>query len=218
MGESITRVKCGNGNCYIVSSGENAILVDTSLEQYRDKILEACKPYKMRLLIITHGHIDHAQNAAFLSRELNIPSAICRADLDLLHDNFAQKMTADTFLGKIVLSVSEKQTFKKHIPEFTPTVFLDEGDRLDSYGISAEIISVPGHTDGSIAVDVSGKHLIVGDALMNMFYPTVSMLYHDRSAMLKSAEKISALGERTIYFGHGKPVKNRDWLKAAPHN
>ncbi len=213
MGEIITRIKCGNGNCYIVSNGENAILVDSSMEQYREKILSACKPYKMRLLILTHGHIDHAQNAAFLSKELNIPAAICRADLDLLHDNLAQKMTADTFLGKIVLSVSEKQTFKKHIPEFTPTVFLDEGDRLDSYGISAGIIRVPGHTNGSIAVDVGGKHLIVGDALMNMFYPTVSMLYHDKSAMLKSAERISALGERTIYFGHGKPVKNRDWLK-----
>lgn len=213
MGEIITRIKCGNNNCYIVSNGENAILVDTSMEQYRNKILEACKPYKMRLLILTHGHIDHAQNAAFLSKELNIPAAICSADLDLLRDNFAQKMTADTFLGKIVLSVSEKQTFKKHIPEFTPTVFLDEGDRLDSYGVSAEIVRVPGHTGGSIAVDIGGKHLIVGDALMNMFYPTVSMLYHDRSAMLKSAEKISALGERTIYFGHGKPVSNRDWLK-----
>ena len=46
---------------------------------------------------------------------------------------------------------------------------------------------------------------------MNMFYPTVSMLYHNREEMLKSVSRISALGERMIYFGHGKPVKNKNW-------
>lgn len=44
---------------------------------------------------------------------------------------------------------------------------------------------------------------------MNMFYPTVSMLYHDKNEMLKSAERIAKLGNRIIYFGHGKPVKNK---------
>ena len=81
---------------------------------------------------------------------------------------------------------------------------------MDSYGIAAKIISVPGHTNGSIAIEV-GESLIVGDALMNMFYPTISMLYHDELEMIKSAERISQLGDRTIYFGHGKPVRNRKW-------
>ena len=52
------------------------------------------------------------------------------------------------------------------------------------------------------------KDLIVGDALMNLFYPTISMLYHDKAAMQQSADKISRLGERRILFGHGKPEKN----------
>lgn len=29
--------------------------------------------------------------------------------------------------------------------------------------------------------------------------------------MLESAEKISGMGNRTIYFGHGKPVANKQW-------
>ncbi len=33
-----------------------------------------------------------------------------------------------------------------------------------------------GHTKGSIGVEI-GDNLFVGDALMNIFYPTVSMLY-----------------------------------------
>ena len=211
--EKVERIKCGNGNCYIVSNGENAVLVDTHMEKHRNNILNACKPYKIQLIILTHGHIDHVQNAAFLSKELNAPIAIHKADMGLLSDNMSQSLRADTFLGKIVLTVSEKGAFKEKIPEFVPTVFLSEGDMLDPYGISAEILSVPGHTDGSIAIDVSEKYLIVGDALMNMFYPAVSMLYHDKQTMLKSAERISGLKDRTIFFGHGKPVQNRNWTK-----
>lgn len=48
---------------------------------------------------------------------------------------------------------------------------------------------------------------------MNMFYPTVSMLYTNKEIMINSARKISNMGEKNIYFGHGKPKKNREWVK-----
>lgn len=211
--QKVERIQCGNGNCYIVSNGENAILIDTCREKYKEKILNACRPYRMRLLVLTHGHIDHVQNAAFLAKELQIPVAMCKADFDLLNDNLTQSLKAKSILGKLVLFVSVKSAFEEKIPSFIPTLFLSEGDTLDSYGISARILAVPGHTKGSIAIDVDEKYLIVGDALMNMFYPTISMLYHDRTAMLESAERISGLGNRLIYFGHGRPLKNRIWVK-----
>ncbi|MCH5200561.1 MAG: MBL fold metallo-hydrolase [Oscillospiraceae bacterium] len=211
--ENVQRIKCGNGNCYIVSNGENAVLVDTCREKYRDRILNACKPYNIRLLILTHGHLDHVQNAAFLAKELNVPIAMSKADLELIDNNIAQSLEAESFMGKIVLAVSIKSLSTEKFTKFTPTVFLNEGDTLEPYGINAKVLAVPGHTDGSIALDVGGKFLIVGDALMNMFYPTVSMLYHDKEVMLKSAERIGDLGERAIYFGHGKPLSNRAWVK-----
>lgn len=37
---NIERIKCGNGNVYLVSEGENTILVDTCRNSYRDMILE----------------------------------------------------------------------------------------------------------------------------------------------------------------------------------
>ncbi|MBE6021791.1 MAG: MBL fold metallo-hydrolase [Cellulosilyticum sp.] len=211
--EKVERIQCGNGNCYIVSNGANAILIDTCREKYREKILNACKSYHMKLIVLTHGHIDHIQNAAFLLRELNVPIAMCRADSGLIENNMEQMLEAKTILGKIVLAASIKSFREDVIPAFTPTIFLSEGDTLNTYGLSAKIIAVPGHTKGSIAIDVNEKHLIIGDALMNMFYPTVSMLYHNQSVMLKSAEKIGRLGERIIYFGHGKPVSNRFWIR-----
>lgn len=207
----IKRIKCGNGNCYIVRSGESAVLVDTCRKQFRERILRECGMLNIRLIVLTHGHLDHVQNAAWLSHRLNAPVAMSRADIALLSDNLAQMLYARTLPGKIVLAASVNALRYTKIQEFSPQVWLDEGDSLERYGIPAKVIGLPGHTDGSIALDVEQSDLIVGDALMNMFYPTVSMLYHDETQMLRSAERISALGERTIFFGHGKPVANRKW-------
>lgn len=211
--ENILRIPCGSGNCYLVSKGENAILVDTCREKYRQTILDACRKYRVRLLVLTHGHLDHVQNAAFLSQKLECPVAMHRADLELLKDNLKQSLSAHTVLGRLLLAVSIKSLQTDHIPAFTPSIFLEDGDSLASYGISGTVVGLPGHTDGSIGLDIAGKDLLVGDALMNMFYPTVSMLYHDRQVMMESVKKIQALTPRTIYFGHGKPVENRNWTK-----
>ena len=99
------------------------------------------------------------------------------------------------------------------VEEFKPDVLLNDKDSLSAYGIDANVIALPGHTDGSIGLDVENTCLIAGDALMNMFYPTVSLLFHNKHDMLESAGKISRLGNRRIYFGHGKPVSNKQWVK-----
>lgn len=72
---------------------------------------------------------------------------------------------------------------------------------MSGYGIDAKIVELSGHTKGLIGVKIE-DNLFVGDAVMNMFCPTISMLYTDERAMLKSAKYISELGEKTIYFGH----------------
>ncbi len=164
-------------------------------------------------IVLTRAHFDHAENAAGISDTLGIPIGMAESDCNLIQLNINQSLIATNILGKIVLSASLREFAVRSIPEFKPNVLLHNDDSLSGYGISARIISLPGHTDGSIGIDVDSKHLIVGDALMNMFYPTVSMLYHNRDNMLESAGKISSIGDRTIYFGHGKPVTNKQWIK-----
>ena len=75
-----------------------------------------------------------------------------------------------------------------------------------------KVIATPGHTKGSIGVDAGEAGVIVGDALMNFLSPTVSLLYHDEQSLLRSAQRLSALGARRVYFGHGKPATNRPWV------
>ena len=146
-------------------------MVDTGKKKYSEKVIELCKKYNVNLIVLTHTHFAHAENAHLISSKLGMNEKDC----NLIKSNMNQSLSAKSFLGKI--------------------------------------ISLVGHTNGSIGIDIDKKYLIVGDAFMNMFYPTVSMLYHNRNEMLKSAEKISNIGERIIYFGHGKPVSNRKLVK-----
>ena len=124
-----------------------------------------------------------------------------------------QKMSAKTLLGKIVLLVSLSSFEKDTLDVFEPMVYLQDGGNLNEYGVDAKVIELPGHTEGSIGLGIEGDKLFVGDALMNMFYPTISMLYTDEEQMLGSAKYIAEMGEKIIYFGHGKPKRNRRWVK-----
>lgn len=74
----IHRISAGNVNCYIVADKDKAILIDTGRKKYREKILEKCKEFNVSLIVLTHGHMDHCQNAAYLANALNIPVAISK--------------------------------------------------------------------------------------------------------------------------------------------
>jgi glyoxylase-like metal-dependent hydrolase (beta-lactamase superfamily II) len=206
----ITRIPCGNGNCFLIQDNNASILVDTSRPKYRDNILEQCKNANVKLIVLTHGHMDHIQNAAYLARELKVPVAIHKQDYELTKNNMLEPLSAHNLLGKLVLKISIKSFEYDTIEEFEPTIFLSDGDSLLEYGIDGTIVELPGHTKGSIGIRI-GEDLIVGDALMNLFYPTKSMLYGDRKRMEKSAEYIRNMSVNTIHFGHGKSVPNRKW-------
>ena len=92
----IHRIASGNVNCYIVADN------DTGRKKYCEKILERCKKFHVNLIVLTHGHMDHCQNAAYLAEALHIPIAINKNDMDLIPDNRKQSLLAKTFLGKIV--------------------------------------------------------------------------------------------------------------------
>ncbi len=207
----VKRIRCGSVNSYLIEEHGKAVLVDTGRNGFEEKVLAQCRKTKVELIVLTHGHADHVQNTAYLRKELGVPVALHKEDLNLIKDNFMEPLRFQGMLGMAVAEVTAKSSETDRIPEFTPEIFIDEGDWLKDYGINARIMGLPGHTRGSIGIDLDEKAVIVGDALMNMFYPGLSLVYWDRAEMLKSADKISALGARKVYFGHGSPVENRTW-------
>ncbi len=208
----VLRIRCGTGNCFLVSCGREAVLVDTGTAPFREKVLAACRGVSLRLILLTHGHIDHVQNAAFLAQKLEVPIAMHRDDLPLVENNLAQPLFPQGIFGRVLLAVSLR-AMQGIIPSFSPTVLLREGDGLEEYGIPARVLELPGHTLGSIGLDVEGTHLLVGDALMHWAVPGCPAIYHDRDKMRESARRLAGLGERQVHFGHGNSCRNRAWIK-----
>jgi len=96
----VQRIKCGLVNCYIVSDGDSGILIDTGNKGYLNTVIKACKPYKIKLIVLTHAHCDHAENAADLSEILGAPIAMHKDDVNLIESNNNQSLSAKAFLGK----------------------------------------------------------------------------------------------------------------------
>lgn len=208
----IVQIKAGS-NCYLVSEADSSILVDTGLKGNERKILDACKGKNVKLIVLTHGHVDHIQNAAYLANQLQVPIAMHEKDIVLIHNNLCREMKSNGFPGNIVKFFSVVSAKYAKIQTFVPDVILKEGDKLLNYGIDGEVIELPGHTQGSIGIKLGDQYLLAGDALMNFFTPGVSLLYEDREQMQKSAKRISDMGRLIIYFGHGNAVENRIWVK-----
>lgn len=204
----VKQIKCKTDNCYIVSDNGKAILVDTASGEGYETVLAECEKYDMQLIVLTHVHFDHAENAARLSKHFDIPVAFHEADRELFESYDKQPLKSWGLVGRIVLgmSLSVLRNTEVEMPE--KTICVKEGDDLSSYGIDARIIELPGHTKGSIGVDAGGKDLLVGDALDNWISPATGHLYSDLDEIKKTARKIRELGERTIFYGHGKPTDN----------
>ncbi len=202
-------IKCKTDNCYIVESNGKAILVDTGSGEAYAAVSEGCRKYDLCLIVLTHVHFDHAENAAKLSEEFDVPVAFHKAD-EVLFDNYlAQPLVSYGIVGRAVLGLSLKVLRDTKVKKPEKIVYISEGDDLSAYGIGAKIVGLPGHTRGSVGVDVEGKSLLVGDALDNWIRPATGHLYSNIEDLKDSAEKIRSLGERVIYYGHGKPTANR---------
>ena len=205
----IHRIKHKTDNCYLVTNGKQAILVDTCSSGGYDAVLTECSKYEMKLIVLTHVHFDHAENAARLAGHFHIPVAMHEADLELFESFDKQPLLSYGPVGRVVLGMSKKVLRKTQVEKPENLIFVKEGDDLSEYGFDAKIVELPGHTKGSIGVDVAGEQLLVGDALDNWLRPATGHLYTDVEALKASAKKIREMGERKLYYGHGKSTENK---------
>ncbi len=203
----ITRIKGGTDNCYIVSKGKEAILFDTSSGENKDLVIEECSKYDLKLLVLSHPHFDHAENAAAISGKFNIPVAYHKAD-DEIFDNYdALPLKSYGLVGFVVLKMSLKVLRETKVKRPENSFFVKEGDTLADYGFpDIRVVELPGHTKGSIGLLAGDSAILVGDALDNWIRPGVGHLYYDLEIQKNTAEKIRSFGPRKIYYGHGKPT------------
>lgn len=203
MAYKIERLKGGQGNVYLICGKKSSILIDTGTNKYREKIARACQEASVKLIVLTHGHFDHCQNAAYLAQKLNCPVGIGKEDAALLYEGAKRKVYGKGIWGKLYAQASNWNIWHKSLPSARPDVILEDGMSLAGFGVEGEIVALPGHTAGSVGVLLKTGEFFVGDAMQNMGRPASAWCYEDYENMERSAEKIQMMKVKKIYYGHG---------------
>lgn len=185
-------------NCYVVSSvqDDHAVIIDPGDEanHIQDYILQ--NNISPKAILLTHGHFDHILAAHELSINFQIPIYMSKKD-SFLTERMVE--TAEHFLGKGIY--------------LKPQHFINvkDGDEIHIGKINFYVISIPGHTPGSVGYKTDSS-IFSGDLLFED--GRVGEYRHKYSSykdLMASIEKIKKLGSGiTLYPGHGNPVSIRD--------
>jgi len=90
---------------------------------------------------------------------------------------------------------------------FTPDILLRDGYDLSEYGFDAKIISLPGHSKGSIGILTSEGELFCGDLFENTKVPNLNSLMDDPVAAKISIEYLAGMKITVVFPGHGQPFE-----------
>ena len=206
-------------NCYLLLGAEGCIVVDTGLPGSESRIEKALKKRglsfkNIKLIVITHAHVDHAGSAARL-RELS-GAPIVAHEGDLKHYTREVPMTfcpTGWFARLFKLSGLILQPYTA----FKPDILLSDDEILDisQYGIPGLIKHSPGHTAGSISVELATKDAMVGDLVASgILIGGIVRTRHairppfedDPHAVGTELQRLIDSGMKRFYMGHGGPL------------
>lgn len=198
----------GRVNAYLLRAQDGFVLVDTGAPNARARLQKSledlgCRPGRLRLIVITHGDFDHSGNAAHLRRAFGSPIGMHADDAPMAErgDMFVNRTRPNALLRALL-----PRLIGFGLPQrFTPDVLLGEGASLERYGLQARVISIPGHSQGSIGVLTADGDFLCGDLYQSIKRPGLNSLIDDRPAALASDTRVRKLGIRRVYPGHGDP-------------
>lgn len=227
VAEGIHWLEHAHVNVYFVEQDGRVMIVDAGLPgiwpHMRAALRELGYEDSVIGLVLTHGHFDHVGVAARLRSRYRIPILVHPDDAYIAAHPYRYKHELNRLavplrhpaslpvLGRMTAAGALTVRGVADTLPLTPGV-------ADNLPGTPEIIHVPGHTDGHIALHFPDRDvLIVGDALVTLNPYTgvkgpqiVSGAATANSPQaLDSLDKIAALPAGKVLTGHGEP-----WLSS----
>ncbi|MBQ8994181.1 MAG: MBL fold metallo-hydrolase [Oscillospiraceae bacterium] len=101
--------------------------------------------------------------------------------------------------------------------KFEADHFVKDGDILDLAGMEFRVVSVPGHTEGSVLY-LTGDLMLAGDTLFHRSIGRTDLPGGNWNEMQKSLERIKTMGDRDyqVLPGHGSTTTLQNELRRNP--
>jgi glyoxylase-like metal-dependent hydrolase (beta-lactamase superfamily II) len=178
-------------NCYLLHVPDGSILFDAP-EGASDWLQS--QNADVKLLLLTHGHIDHVQDVARIKQRFGCPIG-CHAE------------TAPM--------ISDKEFFRRfgfelEIEPAQADFLIAETPERDFLGLKVQVLEVPGHCPGSLCFFSRPDELLVGgDVLFASGVGRWDLPGGDGPLLFEGIkQKLFPLGDNvTVLPGHGPPTK-----------
>ena len=206
----------GPGQAYLLRRGSEAVLIDTGIAGQGDAIVHALRGWgldreSLTHVVLTHWHPDHVGSASELASWPNVQIWAHRSDAPIIR--------GDSYGSFPTLTHTEEGLYAQiagSVPDAAPSRVdreLDDNEVLDAIG--ARVLSVPGHTDGSIALHFPNEAvLFTGDvATQQQGQVMLGPFDHDRAQARESFRRFASIEVDTVCFGHGQPLLGADTAK-----
>jgi hydroxyacylglutathione hydrolase len=206
MTTQVHSLNLGIAHVYLVETGQGLYLVDTGGPGMAGRILhhmQTLRRLDLRLIFITHAHMDHYGSAAELRRRTGAPLAIHRLDAEAMAhgETHVGSARGRGHIGKLFLPLADRLLPAEPTQ---PDLLLEDGQSLEAYGLDASVIHSPGHTPGSACLFVESRLAFVGDLISAGLHPHVQSFYaQDWSLLPASLRRVQILSPEWVYTGHG---------------
>jgi hydroxyacylglutathione hydrolase len=182
-------------NTYVVfDDTKEAIIIDPGMADSDENELlfefieeQGLKPVK---IINTHCHLDHILGNAAAVDKYNIPIYCHKSELPML-----ERAGAASLMWNVPYNLSPN-----------PSGFLEEGDVVSFGQTELEVLFVPGHAPGHIALVCHKERLVLaGDVLFRGSVGRVDLPMCNAADLVRSIQqKMYTLpNDYTVYSGHG---------------
>lgn len=198
---------------HLIDTGDGLILLDTGYLQSLHLVLDGIRklgfdPGNIRLLLHSHGHIDHSGATRALAELTGASTAVGRGDAEMV-----KGITGDDWARELGMEFSE----------FSPDRLLSDGDVIEMGKTRIRCLETPGHTPGTLSfffdTAIGGKTFRagmfggVGVNTMQKAYIQENRRYaHARHDFLHSVE---VLRKEKVELQLGNHVGNNDTLGRA---